>query len=328
MRGESLFCSLRLTCVVLFTLVMTPVIDGAVLAQADDTSAGPQFAPGVLTTIAPDVDSEDTVSVHDVVELRADAKLRREPDTDTQSRTLFEMASTVAFRRDVWCLELSLKPLRMLAVDIPQTSGKMQRKLVWYLVYRVRNTGAGLTPQEQADGTFLTAAKATEAIRFCPQFVLTSQDRDGEGKRIRKAYLDRILPAAVAAIQRRELPQGELLNSVQISEQLLVAETGRSIGGLWGVATWEDVDPQIDFFSVYVGGLTNAYDWQDSPESFQLGDPPGKGRKFTRKQLQLNFWRPGDAYAEDEREIRFGAAPGKADLYGTDEGVAFRWIYR
>ena len=290
--------------------------------------ASPSFPPGVLTTIPPDIDSRDTVSVHDLIEIRANAKLQRQPTTDTKSRTLFEKAQAIPFRRDVWCLELSFKPLRMLEVDVPTRAGKMQRKLVWYMVYRVRNTGAGLSPQEQEDGTFVETEHAAEAVRFYPQFVLTSQDHDREGKRIRKAYLDRMIPVAVQAIQRRELPDGQLLDSVQISEHLLEAETGRAIGGLWGVAIWEDVDPKIDFFSVYVTGLTNAYDWQDSPEEFQAGDPPGKGRRFTRKQLQLNFWRPGDAYAEDEREIRFGAAPGKADLYGTGEGVAFRWIYR
>ena len=294
------------------------------LAQANS----PQFAPGVLTTIPPHVEGIDTVGVHNLVEIRADAKLQREPKIDTVSRTLFAMAESVQFRRDVWCLELSFKPLRMMEVDIPQPSGKMQRKLVWYLVYRVRNTGAGLSPSQQADGTFVTTEKAADSTRFFPQFILTSQDLDRDGKRIRKAYLDRILPTALAAIQRREFPAGELLNSVQMSEHLLEAETERAIGGLWGAAIWEDVDPEIDFFSVYVNGLTNAYDWQDSPDGFQVGDPPGKGRKFTRKQLQLNFWRPGDQYAEDEREIRFGAAPGKGDLYGTGEGVAFRWIYR
>ena len=52
------------------------------------------------------------------------------------------------------------------------------------------------------------------------------------------------------------------------------------------------------------------------------------GRKFFRKTLQLNFWRPGDSLAENEREIRYGAALGAADAYGTDEGVAYRWVYR
>jgi len=297
-----------------------------VVGSVSTTATAQPFAPGVLTTIAPEVTSKDTVCVHDILELRADDRLQRVPDTPSQ--TLYEMAKSVDFRRDVWCLELAFKPLRMLAVDIPQPSGKMQRKLVWYLVYRVRNTGIGVAPQEQENGTYQTIEKTTDSIRFIPQFVLTSQDRDRQGKRVRKAYLDRVLPAALQAIARRELPGGKLLSSVEISQQLLQAEDGRAIGGLWGVAIWEDLDPEIDFFSVYVTGLTNAYDWQDSPEDFQVGDPNGKGRKFVRKQLQLNFWRPGDAYDEDEREIRFGAAPGKANFYGTSEGVASRWIYR
>ena len=49
----------------------------------------------------------------------------------------------------------------------------------------------------------------------------------------------------------------------------------------------EDVDPNIDFVSVYIKGLTNA---------FRLGrstDDPSK-----LKTLQLNFWRPGDTVAE------------------------------
>jgi len=329
MRGKTFYRSPFLSWTALFIAVVCSVASaGTTVAQEGDSAASPRFAPGVLTTIEPDVDSEDTFNVHDIAEIRADAKLQRNPNTDTESRTLYEMAEAVPFRHDAWCLEFAFKPLRMLAVDIPQSSGKMQRKLVWYLVYRVRNTGVGLTPTEQEDGTYVTAPQVTDSIRFYPQFVLSSQDRSRDGKRIRKSYLDRILPAAVQAIQRRELPGGELLNSVEMSERVLEAETGRAIGGLWGVAVWEDVDPEIDFFSVYVSGLTNAYDWQDAAAGFRAGDPPGTGRKFTRKQLQLNFWRPGDAYAEDEREIRFGVAPGKADLYGTGEGVAFQWIYR
>jgi len=218
--------------------------------------------------------------------------------------------------------------LRMIQVDIPQASGKMQRKLIWYLVYRVRNTGAGLSPQEQEDRTFVAVKKSADSLQFIPQLVLSSHDHDRTGKPVRKAYLDRIIPAALPAIERREMSGGQLLSSVQISEQKLEAEEGRSIGGLWGVAMWEDVDPQIDFFSVFVGGLTNAYQWQDSAEPFQLGDPPGKGRRFQHKQLQLNFWRPGDDLAENEREIRYGAASGKADIYGTGEGVAYRWVFR
>jgi len=337
MRGITFFSSLHPQVVsqgraLLFIFALSvPLGASATIAQEgaqEGKSSSPRFAPGVLTTIPPHIDRGDTNSTHDIVELRANVKLQREPEIDTRSRTLYEMAAGVSFRREVWCLELAFKPLRMLAVDVPQPSGKMQRKLVWYLVYRVRNTGAGFTPEQQPDGTYVATEKATDEIRFYPQFVLTSQDRGRDGKRVRKSYLDRIMPSAIEAIGRRELPGGKLLSSVEISESVLPVEKGRSVGGLWGVAVWEDVDPQVDFFSVYVGGLSNAYEWQDKPGDFQVGDPLGKGRKFIRKQLQLNFWRPGDAYAEEEREIRFGAATGKADLYGTREGVAFRWIYR
>jgi hypothetical protein len=299
-------------------------------ASAQDilNSAAPRFAPGVLTTIPPDLNRKDTVSVRDMVEVRAHAELEREPFSTTKSRTLFYMAQSIHFRRELWCLEFSFKPLRMTYVDVPQLSGKMQRKLVWYMVYRVRNTGAGLGPKELADGTFATQEGSHAELQFVPHFLLTSLDRDSRGKSVRKAYLDRILPAAIPTIQRRELPQGRLLNSAQVAEVVLAPESGRAVGGVWGVAMWEDVDPEIDFFSVQVGGLTNAYQWQDEAGEYQLGDPLGKGRRLRHRKLQLNFWRPGDSYAEDEREIRYGPAPGKADLYGTAEGVAYQWIYR
>ena len=110
---------------------------------------GTQFAPGVLTTIPPGLEPADTVNVHDMVEIRANQQLRHTPNLLSESRTLFEMAKDVEFRQNIWCLEFSFKPLRMLAVDLPQASGKMQRKLIWYMVYRVRNTGAGLAPERR-----------------------------------------------------------------------------------------------------------------------------------------------------------------------------------
>ncbi len=309
---------------------MLSVLLGAVELRAQDAEVrGPnQFAPGVLTTIKPSIERGDTISRHPIVELRSNKQLAREPKTTSKSQTLYEMAKEPRFRHDIWALELAMKPLRMMHVDIPQPSGRAQRKLIWYLVYRVRNTGAGLSSVEQEDGDFMTIEKSVDSLRFIPQFVLVSQDRDAQGNRVRKAYLDRILPAAYEAIRRRELPRGELLSSVQMAEQKVLLEKGRSIDGLWGVAIWEDVDPEIDFFSVFVGGLTNAYHWNDPPGEHQLGDPLGHGRQITRKTLQLNFWRPGDEYAENEQEIRFGVPHGKANRYGVDEGVAYRWLYR
>jgi hypothetical protein len=300
----------------------------AAVAQQAAPTAEPQFAPGILTVIPPTVDRADAVSVHDIVEIRANPALKWQPFSTTPSRTLFEMAASAPFVLDVWCLELAFKPLRMIEVDVPQPNGRMQRKLVWYMVYRVRNTGAGLTAEVKPDGSFVTAEEGTEPIRFLPQLVLASQDRSAAGEPLGKAYLDRVIPAAMEPIRQREFSSGQLLNSVEVAREELRVEAGRTQRGVWGVAMWEDVDPELDFFSIYVGGLTNAYRWEDPDGAFKLGDAPGTGRLFARKKLQLNFWRPGDAIEQDEREIRYGAAPGKSDIYGVGEGVAYRWVYR
>ncbi len=321
----------------LTAFVLAESLGASVRAQEEVATEGPQFGPGVLTVIEPSVDRADAISVHDVVELTAQDQLNWQPSkwlkwesatSAPTNRTLREMAQGTAFPQDVWALEFAFKPLRMIEVDVPQPSGRVQRKPIWYMVYRVRNTGAGIKPEVQPDGEYVTAAAATNPIRFQPQFVLMSQDSDGSDGQVRKAYLDRVIPAAMEAIRQRELPGGRLLNSVEMGEQELPVESGRTQRGAWGVAMWEDVDPEIDFFSVYVGGLTNAYRWDDPAGAYKAGDSPGKGRKIARKMLQLNFWRPGDSLDPNEREVRFGSAPGESTRYGGGEGVAYQWVYR
>jgi len=289
------------------------------------------FAQGVLTTIAPDMSPDETVSTHDLIELRVDPAVRWNPDPAfvAASRTVYGMSSGVKFRREVSCLEFSFKPLRMVEVDLPQPGGKLQRKLVWYMVYRVRNTGRTLKPVEKEASSFAAEIAPGEPVRFLPHFVLESQDREPTGERVDKAYLDRVIPAAVSVIRRREARGNmALLNSVEMSQQLIPVSDARTDGGVWGVAMWEDVDPRLDFFSIYVGGLSNAYRWEDTPGAYQPGDFPGKGRRFSRKFLQLNFWVPGDEFHQSEREIRYGVPVGKGQLYDVADGVAYRWVYR
>jgi hypothetical protein len=304
----------------------------AALAIAANLCAAPAaprpLAPGVMTTIAPNFNPEETVSTHDLIEIRSDSKLEWKPEFMSSADTLYGMAEQAKFRHDVYSLEFSFKPLRMIEVDVPLADGRTERKNVWYLVYKVRNTGQVLKPVEGEGGVFKTEMGKGGPVRFVPQFVLESQDRQADGTRISKAYLDRVIPAAVAAISQRETPGQMLLNSVQISREPIPVSDGRFDRSVWGVATWVDVDPRIDFFSIYVGGLTNAYRWTDSPNMYKAGDPPGKGRQFVRKTLQINFWRPGDELSPNEREFRYGVPLDKADLYGVADGVAYRWIYR
>ena len=105
---------------------------------------------------------------------------------------------------------------------------------------------------------------------------------------------------------------------------------------VWGVVTWEDVDPRIDYFSVYIRGLSSAFIFADTPGAYASGDTPGKGRVFRFKTLQLNFWRPGDTSFEHEGEVRFGVPidgdpnvqQQMLDRFGLLQRLDHRWIYR
>ena len=276
----------------------------------------------------PEIVPEETTSAHDLVEIRVDETLDWKPEYEPETRTLFAKSEAVRFRRDIWALEFSFKPVRMMWVDVPQPGGRMDRKLVWYMVYRVRNVGAHVQPTAEDDGGFATQLATPTPLQFIPQFVLEGQDVNQAGEKTYRAYLDRLVPVAIGPIAERERPGGQLFNTVEMAQQEIPVTTQEEDNSVWGVATWVDVDAEIDHFSVFVGGLTNAYAWVDVPGEYQKGDPVGKGRRIVAKVLQLNFWRPGDQFLENEAEIRFGVPVGKSELYGVEEGVAHRWVFR
>ena len=249
------------------------------------------LAPGVMQSIDPELHEEETVSRHDVVELlAADEKL--------------DFAKEVSFRRQIWYLEFKFKPMRMILVDVPQADGRMREKLIWYMVYSVSNPGKVMPSVKGPDGNY-QLQDSDKPVLFIPEFRLESHE-------FGKVYPDRVIPIAMGPIRLREDPNREFYNSVEMVRQIEPGETA------WGVVAWEDVDPRIDRFSVYAGGLTNAYRWEDTPGAFKPGDPIGKGRNWVRKTLKLNFWRPGDEYYEHEKEFRYGI-PGEVD---------YEWLYR
>ncbi len=280
------------------------------------------FAPGVETVIPPSVSPDETVSIHPMVEIRAQQDLIWSPELSTPSRTLHNTTERSRFSRDIWCLEFSFKPLRMIRLETP--GAKRPHKLVWYMVYKVRNTGKMLQPTENVEEAKLEVKEvASGPVRFMPHFVLQGQDVAPTGGKLYRAYLDQLIPGALEPIHQREVPGRKLLSNVEMSQKKL-AEGEEA----WGVAMWEDIDPEMDFFSIFIKGLSNAYQWTDPEGAFKAGDPPGKGREFVRKTLQLNFWRPGDRFMQHESEVTYGVPAGKGSLYGVDEGVAYQWIYR
>ena len=192
---------------------------GRALLSGSFAQAAREFAPGVVTTIAPDFEPDDTVSTHDLVEIRTNPESKWQPELMTESRTLYGMSEGVKFRRDVSCLEFSFKPLRMIDVDVPGPGGQLERKLVWYLVYSVRNTGETRKPSIVDDGVVAAVPGQGGPLQFVPQFVLEAHDLAANGEPIEKSYLDRLIPAAFDAIQAREARGRKLLNSVEMSEQ-------------------------------------------------------------------------------------------------------------
>ena len=264
------------------------------------------LAPGVLISIDPMRTLEETVSRHDLVGLLA---------IDPQ----FDWAKNVTFHHDVWVLKFQFKPMRIIWVDVPQTSGLMQRKPIWYMVYVVTNTGKVMHPVQDVKLSYDTHEKKElfevktidRPIRFVPEFLLEGHQHVKGDAGFTKVYPDRVIPVATDPIRQREDPARKFLTTVEMCREIGVGES------FWGVATWEDIDPRIVRFSVYAFGLTNAYRWKDIPGESKP-DEPLSGRRRYQKALKLNFWRPADQYHEHEKEIRYGV-PG---------GVDYEWVYR
>lgn len=314
---------------------------------------GRVLAPGVLTVIQPKPEEQEMASGPlPLVEVPVEAEgIEYTPNFEAKTATVFERSKGVILRRPIWNLEFAFKPLRMIEVDVPQPSGKMSRKLVWYMVYRVKNNGGHFQVKEdrvlvngKIEHTVYTKEVVNEiqekradgstkpaTIRFFPHFVLESTE-------FKKQYLDLIIPSAMEAIKKREFPRTkvDLHDTVSISEMEIPLSDANNDRSVWGVVTWTDVDPRIDYFSVFVQGLTNAYRFEDTADAYKKAKTPGAGRKFAAKTLQLNFWRPGDTVAENDEEIRYGCRLEQEPAeqakilaqYGLKEPLDYLWIYR
>lgn len=289
-----------------------------------------KLAPGVLTVIPAEPSEIDTATGPiDFVEVSRVAP-EWEPNFSPATETLGGMASTTTFRRPVWQLEFAFKPVRMLTVPIPRGDGTAKARRIWYMVYRIRNSGGSLKPVAEKDefGHDRFVLKTDKKnLRFMPIFALKAHEYD-------KEYADHVLPEVLARIHRIEIrdPRVKLYDSISIT-QVPIATSGESVGReYWGVATWDNIERRTDFFSIYVQGLTNAYRWEDSDTN---DTSFAAGRKYFFRTLKLNFYRPGDAVGEHAGEIRYGLplSNGTPDaemleMYEVDSVVDHSWVYR
>jgi len=267
-----------------------------VASAQDDPGLGlsaRKLAAGVLTIVAPDQDAEDTalgpfdldfVAKHPELAWAPPDFPDSQPNFASPAETLLVQSRGVTFRHPVWGVEFAFKPARLIEVDVPTAAGVMQRKTVWYIVYRVRYTGGDLAPSvsDAADSEAVPNEPSRvmyESVRFVPRFTLLSKERN-------IAMDAQILQSAVEAIEAKERVPGRLLDHVEIARQELKLSRTEQDNAVWGVATWTDVDPRVDFFAIDVRGLTNAY---------QMTVASGGEKRYLRKTLRIYFWRPGDS---------------------------------
>lgn len=317
----------------LMLAVCAMAIDEVALGQQPSRESA-LFAAGTLTVIEPEAAAEETtIGPLELDELTKDAGLNwaapefpdERPFYETRSRVLQEMAKQVRYRREIYCMEFSFKPMRQLEADLPQPDGSTKKKVIWYLVFRIRYQGLDLRPTAEArqlggvsySKLYPKIAGVTRPSRYCfPMLALRSEKYE-------KEYLDRVLPSLTQTIAQREKIYSKLYNTVEITSVPVPHTDTEDAEGVWGVATWEDLDPRIDFFSVYVSGLTNA--------THREADGT-----VTKKVLQLNFFRPGDTIKMVEDTIRFGipAFQDPAEFayalkqYNVPERLDYRWVFR
>ena len=304
-------------------------------AERSDPSTVQQteFAPGVVRVIPGDANPEETfdgpltlksfLDAHPELTWDAPKFTDGRPNFDPRSRTLVRMAREVILRHEIYCLEFAFKPLRHIYMDVPVGNGQTQRKLVWYMVYRVRYRGGDLRPAAD-DLAGLKLYQRLESVAYDSRlFFPLATLRDHTSGR---EYLDRILPTARDRIAAREQISAPLYNSVEIHRVPIPRSADDKAPGVWGLLTWVDVDPTIDFLSVYVSGLTNAFEQ----------DGEGDDAPYRRKALQLNFYRPGDVTNQTDDKIRFGIPTFSSDeeqklildRYNLTERVDYRWLFR
>jgi hypothetical protein len=268
-----------------------------------------QLAPGVLKVIPADVSMDEAIRRGPLVEITEGQRAREwKPRRAASNTTFLERGRRLEYPRDIWCLEFAFKPPRRIEVDIPAVDDRMRRATVWYLVYRVKNVGGRrLVIGTDAEGNPDPAQRSVETfekpVRFLPHFVLESLEglTEDEGLTSYRAYLDRLVPSAMAAIRLREDPARQFLDSASMAATEIQPGEER-----WGVAIWEAVDPRIDYFSIYVRGLTNAIAWRKRANA-RIGpnDPPGRHIEEALESLRLDFWWPGDRGAETNPSIGY-----------------------
>lgn len=295
-----------LICRCLVAVLLVGAFPIAVRGQSDGQPK--PLADRILTVIPPKLVPTDTFTpLLPIPGLKIN---RYTPHYTPSSETLFGQASQVVFYRNVWGLEFATTGLRQIELMFRRPDGSEVNKHFYYMVYRVRNFGNSLSydiVKEQLEKEFIKYELQRDKIedgrpavgpdKFRPLFSLEGWVHAPGGEMQQVAYLDSYLPEVAKAIQRREDPNLKLHDQLEIQSVEIPLSVNEDDPGVWGIAVWENVHPRLNFISVYVSGLTNAYRIDIDSEANQT---------LRRKVLKLNFWRSGDSYLPSKDNVIYG----------------------
>ena len=171
-----------------------------------------------------------------------------------------------------WVMNFRFKDPRLIVADVPARG----KKVCWYLWYQVINyTGKPRT--------------------IFPIFELVTRDRSTR-------HRDQFLPTVAEQIKLREDPRNyykikhfSAISNDPIPPSKLEDAVPYAVTGL---AIWDDVDPDSNYYDIFVTGLSNGYTVTDPI-------PPDTRPVVRRKTLQLAFKRVGDRYEMKSSEIQF-----------------------
>lgn len=156
---------------------------------------------------------------------------------------------------NLWIFEVQFKSLRMIVVPTanPKT-GKKELTPYHYLVYRAVNRELPRRKDQTDSRPINKFDNPPGPELFAPALTLVTNDNGRN-----KVYKDIVAPEAQAAIEKRE--KLSLLNSVQASKPVpeAVADGDNNSKGYDGVAIFRNVDPDADYFTVYMSGFSNGY---------------------------------------------------------------------
>ncbi|RMG37149.1 MAG: DUF4339 domain-containing protein [Planctomycetota bacterium] len=165
---------------------------------------------------------------------------------------------------DLWVLEVHLKSLRLVRLNLPQgTKGTVEPRLVWYLVFKAVHRPFPAVEDASDTAPVNTFDPPPTPPLFAPEALLVTRDQGPQ-----RVYRDRVVPGARALIEQRE--RQKLKTTVELVGPLPppASDDDAAAEALYGVFMWQDVDPEADYFTIYLQGFSNGYKYVRGPVSY------------------------------------------------------------